>query len=216
MISDRDLIALVRRRRVISARELRELPEADRPTARQLSKLARGSSGTGHGPLKRPMRGVYRMRGDKYTDKTRIADVATAVRGCVIGLLSAAWIHRWFPNPPSEIWILVRGRKGWRPARSHGRTPIRAFRWSSCGSSGELQTMKWRIGGADVEVTTPKQTLHDIIKYRKEIGEARAMALIRGAIRKGPFRATVFDGVLRDRRKGRARLAFIREVLEGL
>jgi predicted transcriptional regulator of viral defense system len=129
------------------------------------------------GVVERVGRGLYRLGGVDVTENVSLAEVAKAVPGGVICLLTALAFHELTTQLPHKVWIAV-DRKARKPkART---VELEIFRFSGQGLVEGVEVH--RIEGVPVRITNPARTVADCFKYRNKVGLDVAMEALRDCL----------------------------------
>ena len=129
------------------------------------------------GIVERVGRGLYRFAGADVTENVSLAEVAKAVPGGVICLLTALAFHELTTQLPHKVWMAV-DRKARKPkART---VQLEIFRFSGPGLVEGVEVH--RIEGIPVRITNPARTVADCFKYRNKVGLDVAMEALRDCL----------------------------------
>ena len=129
------------------------------------------------GIVERVGRGLYRLAEADVTENVSLAEVAKAVPGGVICLLTALAFHQLTTQLPHKVWMAV-DRKARKPkART---VQLEIFRFSGPGLVEGVE--EHRIEGVPVRITNPARTVADCFKYRNKIGLDVAMEALRDCL----------------------------------
>lgn len=130
------------------------------------------------GLLVRTGRGLYELADAETSAAHSLAEVARAVPGGVVCLLSALQFHGLTTQTPHEVWLMI----GWK--RAAPRNPPVGLRLVR--ATGEALTAGIEvhaIDGVAVPITGPARTVADCFKHRNKIGLDVALEALRDALR---------------------------------
>jgi len=129
------------------------------------------------GIVERVGRGLYRLADTDVTENVSLAEVAKAVPGGVICLLTALAFHELTTQLPHKVWLAV-DRKAHKPkART---VQLEIFRFAGLGLVEGVEVH--RIEGVPVRITNPARTVADCFKYRNKVGLDVAMEALRDCL----------------------------------
>jgi predicted transcriptional regulator of viral defense system len=157
-------IAAVKRLGVARPRDLARLG-LRREYARRLA--ARGE-------LVRVARGLYAIPDAEVSSHRTLAEVAKAVPGGTLCLLTALRYHGLTTQSPPEVWIAL-DVHGWKPRNTP--FPVRTVYFSGAALTEGVQTHK--IDGVPVRIYSAAKTVADCFKYRNKIGVEVAVEALR-------------------------------------
>jgi predicted transcriptional regulator of viral defense system len=141
-------------------------------TATTVSRMERA------GEVVRLARGLYQLPDAALDAHQSLAEAARLVPKGVICLASALAFHRLTDQMPPKVWIAI-GRKDWRPRITY--PPLRVARFSEEDLRRGVQRKK--IAGTPVPVFGVAQTVADLFRYRRTVGELLALEGLRQALR---------------------------------
>jgi predicted transcriptional regulator of viral defense system len=97
----------------------------------------------------------------------------SATRGrVVVVLFSAARLHGFHDEPPTELWVAMPGVRS--PKRGQvGGLELRACLWPDYKLSQASGVVSMRTYGRDMLITSPARTVVDIWKYRGKLSDDR-------------------------------------------
>ena len=171
---EKQLMRLVRKRKLLRAREL---AEQGLPTI-ALTRLVQA------GKLDRVARGLYSLPGAAMNEHRSLAEVALLVPRGVVCLLSALEFHEVGTQAPFEVWLAIPNRV--TPPRIDIEYPaIRIVRMSDEALTDGLQ--RKRIDGVEVPIFNPARTVVDCFKFRNKIGLDVAIEALREGWRERRF-----------------------------
>lgn len=130
------------------------------------------------GVLVKSGRGIYMVRGGPEEAHLGLAQVAKAIPGGIICLLSALRFHEIGTQVPHQVWVTLNPRAA-RPRVMHGQ--IRVFRFSGAALTEGIG--EHVIAGVQVRIYNPAKTVADCFKFRNKIGLDVALEALREAIR---------------------------------
>ena len=142
-------------------------------TATTVSRMERA------GEVVRLARGLYQLPDAALDAQQSLAEEARLVPKGVICLASALALHGLNDQMPPKVWIAI-GRKAWRPRLAY--PPIRIARFSDELLGRGVERRK--IAGTSVPVFSVARTVADLFRYRRTVGDALAIAGLRGALRR--------------------------------
>ena len=169
---EKQLMRLVRKRKLLRAREL---AEQGLPTI-ALTRLVQA------GKLDRVARGLYSLPGAAMSEHRSLAEVALLVPRGVVCLLSALQFHEIGTQAPFEVWLAIPNRV--TPPRIE-YPAIRMVRMSDDALIEGLQHK--RIDGVEVPIFNPARTVVDCFKFRNKIGLDVAIEALREGWRERRF-----------------------------
>ena len=169
---EKQLMRLVRKRKLLRAREL---AEQGLPTI-ALTRLVQA------GKLERVARGLYGLPGAAMSEHRSLAEVALRVPRGVVCLLSALQFHEIGTQAPFEIWLAIPNRVA-APRIEH--PAIRAVHMSDDALTDGLQ--RKRIDGVEVPIFNPARTVVDCFSFRNKIGLDVALEALRDGWRERRF-----------------------------
>ena len=169
---EKQLIRLVRKRKLLRARDL---AEQGLPTI-TLTRLVEA------GKLDRVARGLYSLPGAAMSEHRSLAEVALLVPRGVVCLLSALQFHEIGTQAPFEVWLAIPNRV--TPPRIE-YPAIRMVRMSDDALIEGLQHK--RIDGVEVPIFNPARTVVDCFKFRNKIGLDVALEALRDGWRERRF-----------------------------
>lgn len=169
---EKQLMRLVRKRKLLRAREL---AEQGLPTI-ALTRLVQA------GKLERVARGLYGLPGAAMSEHRSLAEVALLVPRGVVCLLSALLFHEIGTQAPFEVWLAIPNRVA-APRIEH--PAIRVVRMSDDALIEGLQ--RKRIDGVEVPIFNPARTVVDCFKFRNKIGLDVALEALRDGWRERRF-----------------------------
>jgi len=117
------------------------------------------------GFVERQGRGLYVVKGHRYTRHHALAQVAKRVPGGVVCLLSALSFHGLTTQLPPEVWLAL-PEKARRPQLDYPRLRVARFSGAALSEGIEQHT----IEGVGVRVYSAAKTVADCFKYRNKIG----------------------------------------------
>jgi len=153
MLTDK-IIAFAERRGVVRAADLEKIG-ASRTLLHYLAKK---------GVLRRLARGVY-VLANHIPEHETFSEIAAAVPGGVICLVSALQFHEITTQMPLEAWVAI---KRGRHVPSPIRIPLRIVRFSGPAFSGGIE--EHAADGITIRVYSPAKTVVDCFKFRNRIG----------------------------------------------
>ena len=163
------IMALLKAKGVLRPRDLVELGIHPR----NLSNLHQ------QGVLARSGRGLYTLVDGDWTEHHSLAEAATRVPGCVIGLASALRFHGLANEMPHQVWVFI-SRKAWKPKVDYPALQI--FRCEPEQLRDE--TILPCIEGKEVRITNVPRTITDCFRHRRAMGLDVAITALREAIRR--------------------------------
>ncbi len=185
---DEKVLDLARERGVIRPRDLEERG-ISRHLVYRLEK---------RGEIVRVGRGLYVLEGGEITGDRSLVEVAKAVPGGVVCLLSALRVHGLTTQGPAEVWLAIEN-KAWRPTSA--AWPLQLVFMS--GEAFQAGVDIRRIEGSEVKVYSAAKTVADCFKFRNRIGNDVAVEALRDFLRKFPDSSGdlwKFAGICRVRR----------------
>jgi predicted transcriptional regulator of viral defense system len=117
------------------------------------------------GLVERQGRGLYVVKGHRYTAHHALAQVAKRVPGGVVCLLSALNFHGLTTQLPPEVWLAL-PENARRPHLDYPRLRVARFSGAALSEGIERHT----IEGVGVRVYSAAKTVADCFKYRNKIG----------------------------------------------
>lgn len=129
------------------------------------------------GTIERVSKGLYRLPQDPETDDSLI-DVAHAVPGGVVCLLSALAYYELTTSNPSEIYLAI-PRTTWAPKVDY--PPIRFFRFSPRMMDFGVQVV--RASRGSFSIFEREKTICDSLRHRTVIGQDVVIEALRTYLR---------------------------------
>jgi predicted transcriptional regulator of viral defense system len=126
------------------------------------------------GELVRVARGLYAIPDAEVSSHRTLAEVAKAVPGGTICLLTALRYHGLTTQSPPEVWIAL-DVHGWKPRNTP--FPVRTVYFSGAALTEGVETHK--IDGVPVRIYSAAKTVADCFKYRNKIGVEVAVEALR-------------------------------------
>jgi len=176
------LVALARRRGVISARDAGRAGIHSQHITRLVE----------HGVIERIARGQYRLPEGAVTEHHGLVVAARAVPRGVICLLSALGFHGIGTQLPADVWIAI-DRRARAPAAR--QLPLKVVRFSGAAFTEGIESH--RIEGDTVRIYSVAKTLADLFKHRNKIGLDVALEALREAWRERKFTVEALDRAAR-------------------
>ena len=158
---------LVQQKRILHARDLTPLGIPQR----YLGYLC------DEGVLVKSGRGVYMVPGGPEDVHLGLAQVAKAIPGGIICLLSALRFHEIGTQIPHQVWVALNPRAA-RPHVMQGQ--IRIFRFSGPALAEGIG--EHVIAGVQVRIYSPAKTVADCFKFRNKIGLDVALEALRESV----------------------------------
>ncbi len=172
------LIALARRRRVITTRDAHRAGIHSQHITRLVAR----------GVLDRISRGQYTLAEHPVTEHQAFVVAARAVPRGVICLLSALVFHGIGTQLPADVWIaLERGAR----APVIPQLPLRVVHFTGAGFTEGIE--RHRIDGVAVRIYSVAKTLADLFKQRNRIGLDVAIEALRDAWQQRKFTMKALD-----------------------
>jgi predicted transcriptional regulator of viral defense system len=126
------------------------------------------------GSLVRIARGLYAVPDAEISSRRSLAEVAKAVPGGTVCLLSALRFHGLTTQSPSEIWIAV-DVHAWRPRNTS--FPVRTVYFSGPALIEGIEIHE--IDSVPVRIYSAAKTVADCFKYRNKIGPEIAVEALK-------------------------------------
>lgn len=131
------------------------------------------------GELVRVARGLYAIPDAEVSSHRTLAEVAKAVPGGTICLLTALRYHGLTTQSPPEVWIAL-DVHGWKPRNTP--FPVRTVYFSGAALTEGVETHK--IDGVPVRIYSAAKTVADCFKYRNKIGVDVAVEALRDFLKR--------------------------------
>lgn len=131
------------------------------------------------GELVRVARGLYAIPDAEVSSHRTLAEVAKAVPGGTICLLTALRYHGLTTQSPPEVWIAL-DVHGWKPRNTP--FPVRTVYFSRAALTEGVETHK--IDGVPVRIYSAAKTVADCFKYRNKIGVDVAVEALRDFLKR--------------------------------
>ncbi|MEO0447641.1 MAG: type IV toxin-antitoxin system AbiEi family antitoxin domain-containing protein [Verrucomicrobiota bacterium] len=135
------------------------------------------------GKIIRVSRGVYEPAEPQHVSEHHsLAEVACAIPGAVVCLLSALVYHGIGTQMPDRVWIAI-AHGSRHPKISH--PPIRVVKLSPHYLESGHATH--HVDGVEVRITTPARTVVDCFRFRNEVGLDVAIEALRDGLQQKLF-----------------------------
>jgi predicted transcriptional regulator of viral defense system len=131
------------------------------------------------GALVRVARGLYAVPDAEISSHRSLAEVAKAVPGGTVCLLSALRFHRLTTQSPSEIWIAV-DVHAWKPRNTS--FPVRTVYFSGPALTQGIEIHE--IDSVPVRIYSAAKTVADCFKYRNKIGPEVAVEALKDYLKR--------------------------------
>jgi predicted transcriptional regulator of viral defense system len=123
-------------------------------------------------------RGLYQLPDVELSAAHSLAEIARAVPGGTVCLLSALQFHELTTQLPRAVWMLI-GSKAWTPRNPP--VPLEIVR--SRGEALTAGVARHVIERVSVPITVPAKTVADCFKYRNRVGLDVAIEALRDCLR---------------------------------
>lgn len=131
------------------------------------------------GALERVGRGLYALPNAAVSGQRSLAEVAKAVPGGTICLLSALRFHGLTTQSPSEVWLAL-DVHAWKPRSTP--FPARVVYFSGAALTEGVEAH--RIDGVPVRIYSEAKTVADCFKYRNKIGQEVAVEALKDYLKR--------------------------------